>query len=86
MAKRKMSLRDVRNTKEICSLRRDHYKVGNWTIITDGYRVWISQQAMGKARTDHIDMPKAVFDRLCGAYVTPSPVGTWRGSKFHPHE
>ena len=83
MAK-KLSLRQVRNEKQVCSLRRDHYNVGDWSIMTDGYRVWISRQALGKERTDHIEIPKSVFDKLCDDYRAPQPVGIWRGDRFKP--
>jgi len=39
--------------------------------MTDGYTVWISKQKIGENRTDHIAVPKAIFDRLCDAYTKP---------------
>lgn len=66
-----ISLRAAKDEKTICRLRRDHYCVGDWAIMTDGYRVWISQQAMGKNRTDHIEIPKPIFDRLLRSYERP---------------
>lgn len=77
-----MSLRDVRNLTQICSLSRDHYDVGDWSIMTDGQAVWISKQKIGEDRTDHIKIPKAIFDKLFDRYGKKSPTGTWRGDKF----
>lgn len=69
-----MSLRGVKTEAAICRLPRDHYNVRNWSIMTDGYRVWISQQKMGERRTDHVEVPKKIFDRLFDAYAKPQKI------------
>lgn len=66
-------------------LRRDHYNVLDWTILTDGYRVWISKQKIGKPPTDKIEIPKRIFDRLLACYCKKAPVGQWRAEKFKPY-
>ncbi len=65
------SLRTVKTPDEVCRLRRDHYEIGGWSIMTDGVRVWISQQVVGEKCTDHIEVPKAIFDRLIARYERP---------------
>lgn len=66
------------NEGEILRMGRDHSTWGDWTIMTDGYRVWVSKQKMGEARTHHIEVPKGVFDRLVDAYTKPR--------KLHPRK
>lgn len=68
------SLREIKSFDAVCELPRDHYEIGDWCIMTDGIRVWISQQAMGEQRTDHIEVPKAIFDRLLARYERPQKV------------
>lgn len=62
------SLRTAKTEAQIIDLPRDHYDFNNWSIMTDGYRVWISKQKLGEQRTDHIEVPKGIFDRLLTLY------------------
>lgn len=83
MAKAKTrSLRQVRNLDDVCKLRRDNYEHKDWSIMTDGYCVWISKQKVGEDRTHHIEVPKAIFDKLFDSYGKPTPIGKWNGDKF----
>ncbi len=50
--------------------------------MTDGYRVWISKQKVGEKRTDHVEVPKAIFDRLFDAYAKQRTVGKWVDEKL----
>jgi hypothetical protein len=69
--KKILSLRTA-NFNELCTLAKDHYDIGDWTIATDGEgTVWISQQAMGCERTDHIEIPRKIFNCLVDAYQKP---------------
>ena len=81
---KKLSLREVKTEKQVCSLRRDNYNHGNWSISTDGHVVWITKQVMGHDRTDHIQITKGVFDKLVDDYCRPTPVGAWHDDKFYP--
>lgn len=81
----KLSLRNVRNLNDVCSLYRDHFEWRDWSIMTDGRVVWISKQKMGHERTDHIEIPKKIFDVLFDRYGKPMPRGKWDGDKLHPH-
>jgi hypothetical protein len=65
------SLHTAKSEADIIKLPRDHFDVGNWSIMTDGYMVWVSQQALGEQRTDHIAVPKTVFDKLLAKYIQP---------------
>lgn len=77
------SLRQVRSIEEVCAMPRDHYEYRDWSIMTDGVRVWISKQKVGQNRTDHIEVPKTVFDRLFDAYGKQRQTGEWRDEKFY---
>lgn len=79
---KKMSLREATSDNQICQLGRGHYEWRDWCIMTDGFTVWISKQKMGHARTDHIAIPKAIFDRLLSGYEKQMPCGRWRDGKF----
>lgn len=72
---KQMSLRQVRDEPGVCRMPRDHYEWGNWSIMTNGHQVWISHQEVGKSPTAHIEVPKAVFDRLFDAYGKPRNLG-----------
>lgn len=65
------SLREVKVDAAVCRLQRDHYNIGDWTIMTDGYHVWISKQKIGEERTDHVEVPKRIFDQLLARYERP---------------
>lgn len=73
-----VSLREAKDEKAICTLPRDHYEIKDWSIMTDGVRVWISQQKSGEPRTDHIEVPKGIFDQLLARYERPQAVRTQR--------
>jgi len=62
------SLRAAKSEAQIIKLRRDHYSFQNWTIMTDGYRVWVSRQELGQRETHRIEIPKGIFDRLLVLY------------------
>lgn len=68
---KEISLRQARDLPTICTLSRDNYSVGDWTIMTDGYTVWISKQKLGHPCTAEITVPKKVFDRLLMFYERP---------------
>jgi hypothetical protein len=54
---------------QICQMRRDHTDFGDFSLMTDGYTVWVSQQAVGEDRKQHIAMPKGTFNRLLRWYL-----------------
>jgi hypothetical protein len=62
------SLREAKTEAQIIDLPRDHYGFQNWTIMTNGYTVWISRQKVGEQPTAHIEIPKGIFDRLLDMY------------------
>ena len=68
------SLRLVKSEAQVCEIPRDHYRFQNWSIMTNGHQVWISKQRVGEQRTDHIEIPKGIFDRLLALYEKPQPV------------
>lgn len=63
--------RSFRQAKEadLIRMRRDHATLGDWRIMTDGYRTWIARQEIGQKPSHHIEVPKRIFDRLIDAYT-----------------
>jgi len=80
MAKAK-SLRQVKTEADVIDLPRDNYGFQNWSVMTDGYRVWISKQKIGEQRTDHIEVPKGIFDRLLALYEREQKPRRTRGNQ-----
>lgn len=66
-----LSMRSAHNFDAVCRLPRDRYGRANWSIMTDGERVWISKQKMGENRTSYIEVPKKIFDFLFDQYGKP---------------
>ena len=57
------------NFETLITLPRDNYWAKDWSIMTDGEdTVWISQQKIGCNRTDYIEIPRRIFNRLIDAY------------------
>jgi hypothetical protein len=49
---------------------RDWLGHGDFTILTDGVRVWLSEQPSGEMPKQKIEIPRPVFDKLVRWYVT----------------
>jgi len=62
----------VATSNEICRLARDNTNSGNFSLSTDGYRVYVGDQAMGEAPKQGIEMPRKTFNRLLRWYLKPS--------------
>ena len=54
---------------ELCNLKRDHFDYGDFSIMTDTRVVWLSEQAMGTERKQHIEIPRHIFNRLIRKYA-----------------
>lgn len=65
------SLFECKTFDELCALPRDHYDVSNFTIMTDGVSVWISEQSERQSCRQEIHVPKGIFDQLIRKYITP---------------
>lgn len=65
------SMRDVRGETGVVMLERDNWQFGEWSILCDGYRVYLSCQPRGEPPSQHIEIPKSVFDRMVDAYTAP---------------
>jgi hypothetical protein len=68
---KRKSLQDCKSVAEVCRLERDNFSHGNFTIMSDGHTVWLTQQAMGQSPTKYFDMPKWKFDFLIRKYQAP---------------
>jgi hypothetical protein len=56
-------------SNELCDLPRDHKDSGNWSLMTNSYVVWLSEQKTGEERKQHFEIPRAVFNRLLRWYM-----------------
>jgi hypothetical protein len=63
---------DAKADAQVCALGRDNVSWGDYSILFDADRVWLSQQAIGEAPTQKIELPRHVFDRFARWYTTGS--------------
>ena len=55
--------------EELCEMPRDHRDIGDFCLMTDAETVWLSEQAMGEARKQHLEIPRDVFNTLLQWYL-----------------
>lgn len=67
---RQKSLLECRGD-EVAEMSRDNFHHGDFCLLTDGFNVWLSEQAAGEKPVQKIRLPKAVFDSLVREYVKP---------------
>lgn len=53
---------------QICKLERDNTEAGDYSILVDEARVYLSEQALGEAPTQSIEIPREVFNALVDWY------------------
>ncbi len=58
--------------EQLYRIRRDHTEVGDFCLMTDAGTVWLSEQKMGEAQKQAVQIPRAVFNRLLRWYQRPS--------------
>ena len=58
---------------KILKLKRDWKEFKDFTILTDGYRVWLSEQKIGEHPKQEIGIPKHFFDKLIKWYLKEQP-------------
>lgn len=73
--------RDARTLAAITELSHDNVCQGNYSIMIDPRVVWISEQATGENRRQHIEIPRKAFDAFVEWYTTgkiPPGDKAWR--------
>lgn len=60
---------DATGDRNVTKLKRSHRSFGNHWILTDGYRVSLSEQKIGEAEKQHITMSRARFNQLIDWYL-----------------
>ena len=63
------NLLECKTEKDILSMERDNFTVKDFGLLTDGFSVWLSEQAMGEMPTQKIRIPKPIFDALVKRYI-----------------
>jgi len=61
----------VASENELCRVRRGNISAADFSIMTDSYTVWLSEQKMGEQQKQHIEMPRATFNKLIRWYLKP---------------
>jgi hypothetical protein len=60
---------DAKGERRAIKLKRSVRSFGGFWILTDGYRVSVSQQKTGEAPTQHICISRARFNQLIDWYL-----------------
>ena len=66
---KRLSLREARTFNQICSMPRDNYSCGDFSVSTDGAEVWLYEQKLGEKQKQEFSIPKGKFDRLVDSYI-----------------
>lgn len=53
---------------EICCIHRTLFESGDWTLLTDGLYVYLTEQRMGEYPIQKFEIPRAIFNRLIRRY------------------
>lgn len=56
---------------QLLQIRRDSFDVNDFSILTDTHVVCLAEQPLGHAQTQHIRIPRAVFNKLIRWYLRP---------------
>lgn len=48
---------------QICRMKTNHHSTGDFTLMTDGYSVWLSEQGMGEEPEQRFEMTRLQFNR-----------------------
>lgn len=55
------------------------HEVGDFSILTDSFKVWIGEQKRGESPTQNVEIPRHVFNKLARWYLAPqhrqAPIG-----------
>lgn len=70
----KRSLMDSRGSGMVALLERDHFDVDDFSLLSDGTTILLTQQAKGSSVSQSIEMPKYIFDVLIEKYQSPQPL------------
>lgn len=54
---------------QLCRISRDNFETKDFSIMTDSYTVWLSEQKIGEQQRQHIGMPRAIFNKLIRWYL-----------------
>lgn len=60
---------DATGDRNAVKLKRSHRSFGNHSILTDGYRVSLSEQKVGEAPKQHIIISRTRFNQLIDWYL-----------------
>jgi hypothetical protein len=55
---------ECRGINQVCALRRDNLTIGDWWMLTDGYQVTLTEQKIGNAPKQQINLPTALLNKF----------------------
>lgn len=56
---------------QLCRVRRDHIYVGDWSIMTDSYTVWVTFAEKESSLGQSVEVPRDTFNKLIRWYLRP---------------
>lgn len=65
----KLSAKDANTFEKICSLHRDNYSSGDFSIMVDEKFIYLSEQKMGHSRVQNFKISKKRFNVLMAFYL-----------------
>ncbi len=54
---------------ELCAMERDNVEIGDWSIATDSYSIWITEHPVGSSPKQSIALSRETFDGLLAEYL-----------------
>lgn len=54
---------------QLCRLYRDNLDVEDFSLMTDAWNVWLSEQPMGQPQKCSVQIPRAKFNKLIRWYI-----------------
>lgn len=65
------SLMECESDADFVRLPRDNFSKDDYSLICDGFNVWLTEQVLGEQVKQEIQIPKKVFDYLIRKYEEP---------------
>ena len=63
------SMMTAKTLEDVCSLKRDNFSRGDFTILSDGQSVFLSEQKLGEWASQDFTIPRTVFNYLLKHYM-----------------
>lgn len=71
MKKPRMQSLEKASFEDICGMNGDSVNRKDFTLMTDGITLWISEQKLGEEPTQRLTISRSVFNSLVREYQKP---------------